>query len=528
MNVLSDYRKDQILLLVKKGVSFREISRRLGVKRHTVSKYAKEAGWCSTQKGFLPELSLGEDSKRGLQSSSKKKSSHNHRGPLSRCEPYREWITQQVELGRQATVIYEDLVDDHGFQYSYHSVKAFVRKLRQKEPKKFRRLKFDPGEEAQVDYGLGALTRCSKTGKLFKPRLFVMTLKYSGKSFFKVVERSSSRVWAELHEEAFHFLGGCPTYVVTDNLKEAVIKPDLYDPKLNPVYAAMLNHHGVVAVPARVRDPNRKGSVESAVKHAQNKVKGMTFDSFEEQNEYLMKWEREWASKRNHGRYKERVQKRYEKEKAYLSRLPLEKFCFFEEISRTISNDGRIIYDNSYYCCNPLPTQQKVIARVYDHELVILHPETGEVFRRHPLSSKPGSDVFDPKDQPWHPEQQHENLFKDIKKIGPKTLEFCQQLLFQDANRVGRKRLRGVIALTRRFHTQSIEMAASELIERNIFTYERLQSLTKSINEKKKPWKNGTPQREEFPQNQGVTQKHRLIRPLKVYQKFCDEHASQD
>ena len=88
MNVLSDYRKDQILLLVKKGVSFREISRRLGVKRHTVSKYAKEAGWCSTQKGFIPELSLSEDSKRGLQSSSKKKSSHNHRGPLSRCEPY--------------------------------------------------------------------------------------------------------------------------------------------------------------------------------------------------------------------------------------------------------------------------------------------------------------------------------------------------------------------------------------------------------------------------------------------------------
>jgi len=39
---------------------------------------------------------------------------------------------------------------------------------------------------------------------------------------------------------------------------------------LNPVYAAMLNHYGVMADPARVRDPNRKGTVESAIQHTQD------------------------------------------------------------------------------------------------------------------------------------------------------------------------------------------------------------------------------------------------------------------
>ena len=44
-------------------------------------------------------------------------------------------------------------------------------------------------------------------------------------------------------------------------------RPDLYEPELNPVYAAMLDHYSVVADPARVRDPNRKGTVEHAIGH---------------------------------------------------------------------------------------------------------------------------------------------------------------------------------------------------------------------------------------------------------------------
>jgi transposase len=61
--------------------------------------------------------------------------------------------------------------------------------------------------------------------------------------------------------------GGYTCYVVLDNLKEGVIKPDLYEPALNPLYAALLAHYGVVADPCRVRDPNRKGTVENAIQH---------------------------------------------------------------------------------------------------------------------------------------------------------------------------------------------------------------------------------------------------------------------
>ncbi len=106
-----------------------------------------------------------------------------------------------------------------------------------------------------------------------------MTLRYSRRSFRQVVWKSSAEVWARLHEQAFRYLG-CPQYVVLANLKEVVITPDVYEPQLNRVYAAMLAHYAVVADPARIRDPNRKGAVENAIGHTQaTALKGKRFAS---------------------------------------------------------------------------------------------------------------------------------------------------------------------------------------------------------------------------------------------------------
>ncbi len=68
-----------------------------------------------------------------------------------------------------------------------------------------------------------------------RTRLFVMTLGYSRKAVRLLVFRSSSRVWAELHEKAFRRLGGSPHLVVLDNLREGVVAADIYDPTLNPL-----------------------------------------------------------------------------------------------------------------------------------------------------------------------------------------------------------------------------------------------------------------------------------------------------
>jgi transposase len=89
--------------------------------------------------------------------------------------------------------------------------------------------------------------------------------------------------------------------MVLDNLREGVITPDIYDPALNPLYRDVLAHYGAVALPCRVRDPDRKGKVESGVGHAQRTpLAGMRFESIEEAQAYLDRWEAHWADTRIH------------------------------------------------------------------------------------------------------------------------------------------------------------------------------------------------------------------------------------
>lgn len=108
-----------------------------------------------------------------------------------------------------------------------------------------------------------------------------------------------------------------------DNLKQGVILPDLYEPELNPMYAAALAHYGAVADPARVGDPDRKGTVENAIQHTQGTaLRGRKFESLEAQNANLAHWEERWAAQRIHGRKKRQALAMFEEERPYLKPLP--------------------------------------------------------------------------------------------------------------------------------------------------------------------------------------------------------------
>src|SRR5258706_3407779 len=180
--------------------------------------------------------------------------------------------------------IWQGLVDSHGLAAGYKSVKRFLHKLRGSPTPEARVVIVTaPGDEAQVDYGSGPMVRDPDTGKYRRTRLFVLTLGHSRKSVRLLVFRSSTRVWAELHEKAFRRLGGVTRVVVLDNLREGVLKADIYDPAINPLYRDVLKHYGAVALPCRVRDPDRKGKVESGVGHAKKTpLKGQRFESLDE------------------------------------------------------------------------------------------------------------------------------------------------------------------------------------------------------------------------------------------------------
>jgi transposase len=412
--------------------------------------------------------------------------------------------------------IYQELVDAHGFAARYNSVKRFVAKLRARAPERFDVLEFLPGEEAQVDYGQGALTLMPGTsGKYKRPLLFVMTLKYSGKSFRTTVWKTDQQTWARLHEHAFHAFGGCPQYMVLDNLKEGVLTPDLYEPALNPVYAALLAHYGVVADPCRVRDPNRKGTVESAIQHTQGALKGKRFDTLDAQNTWLAQWEERWAAPRIHGRKKRQVLELYREERPHLRSLPAERFRFFVQESRTVDDSGLIQVGASYYAALPAPPHSLVTVRIYEHELEILD-RTGQVRRRHEKARRRGSFQLDASDRLFNPSRETARLLAKAQQIGPRTAAFAHEL-FARLGRPGQRAIYGLTNLTRTYPRADVEAVCDRLLDAACYSYAAVKRALERVAH--------TRAQDAAIRAPALSQSDDVIRPIADYQAFWDTHT---
>ena len=465
MNVLKSHLRITIDTLHRNGMPQREIQRRTGVDRKTIRRYARQA------EANSPGVATGSADGVGQTPPPRPPALTPAvaAATVSACEPHRPWIETQVSLGRNAVSIYQDLVEGHGFAHQYNSVKRFVGRLKGREPERYDVLEFLPGEEAQVDYGVGAPTRTA-SGKYQRPALFVMTLKHSGKSFRKVVWKTNQTVWAQLHEAAFRAFGGCCQYAVLDNLKQGVLRPDWYEPTLNPVYAALLAHYGVVADPCRVRDPNRKGTVESAIQHTQGTaLKGRTFETLEAQNAWLAHWEEHWAALRIHGRKKRQVLELFREEQPHLRPLPLDGFRYFTQGTRTVDDAGLVQIEGAYYAALPAPLYSTVIVRIFARDVEILTADH-QMLRRHEKAGRKGAFVMAETDRLFNPSRETARILARVALIGPHTAALAREL-FSRLGRPGNRALYGVASLVRTYPRVDIEAVCERLLAAGCISY---------------------------------------------------------
>jgi transposase len=101
------------------------------------------------------------------------------------------------------------------------------------------------------------------TGRRRRVWAFSMVLAYSRHLFVYPVVRMDQQAWVDAHVAALEFFGSCPRRVVLDNLRAGVIKPDIYDPKINRAYAELAAHYGLLVDPARVGHPKDKPRIEA-------------------------------------------------------------------------------------------------------------------------------------------------------------------------------------------------------------------------------------------------------------------------
>jgi transposase len=304
---------DLNLSLHRKGWSRRRIASELDCNRETVARYIKQAAAApkpaNAPPGFDSPVITPDASVTPPDVASELGS--RTRGRPSDCEPWRDIIQSKCNQGLSAQRIYQDLASQHGFKGSYYTVRRFVRRIEPTRELPFRRIECEPGDEAQVDFGTGAMV-VTPDGKRRRTHVLRIVLSHSRKAYSEAVYRQTTDDFLRSIESAFRHFGGAPRRLVLDNLKAAVKKADWFDPELNPKVRSFGEHYGFIFWPTRPRTPRHKGKVEKGVDYVQdNGLKARRFTSLEEQNAFLLDWELTVADTRIHGTTRRQVGKHF-------------------------------------------------------------------------------------------------------------------------------------------------------------------------------------------------------------------------
>jgi transposase len=488
-----------ILTLRQQGWSFRQIAKALGVHRDTVARYvrlAEEGSKPATNPTLGNEACVDGDLAHLAQhdgagadvgvvhesTSEPANSTLGNIGPPSLCKPFQEAIEQKLDAGLSAVRIWQDLVADHGFTGSYSSVKRFVRRLGAVCPLPFRRMECEPGQEAQVDFGKGALVEVG-SGRRRRPHAFRIVLSHSRKAYSESVWRQTTDEFIRVMEIAFWALGGVPKTIVIDNLRAAVSKPDWFDPELNPKVVSFCEHYGTVILPAKPYTPRHKGKVESGIGYVQsNALKARVFKSLVEQNEHLQRWERQVADHRIHGTTRRQVQQLFEQaERDALLPLPQERFPFFHEAQRTVHRDGHVEVDKAYYSAPPEYTSRQVWVR-WDTRVLRIFSLRMEQVAIH-VKHEPGRFSTDPQHLSSKKisavERGADYLLKRARLIGPQSEDWARAML--EARGVqGLRVVLGLLSLTKKHSAGQIEQACKEGLAQSAFRLRELRALMQS------------------------------------------------
>jgi transposase len=249
------------------GDSPRRIAKGLGLSRNTVRGYIREAeaAGVSREQGWSPEQWAAFVRERFPQTES----------PAARAvwwaelEQHRDEIVRRLADNRVTTVWRRMHDNENKIKASLSTFRRYVRaRIPQAvDPARvvIHGVRCEPGELAEVDFGRLGRVAEPATGKLRTLWAFIMVLVYSRHLFVAPVFSMDQETWLRCHLMAFAFFGGTVQRLILDNLKDGVLKPDIYDPVLNRAYGEMGRYYDILLDPARSGSPKDKPHVERSV-----------------------------------------------------------------------------------------------------------------------------------------------------------------------------------------------------------------------------------------------------------------------
>ena len=241
------------------------------------------------------------------------------------------------------------------------------------------------------------------TGEIMTIVVFVAILPYSQYIYAEGMLSTKEPQWIEVNNHALDYFGGVPALVVCDNCKQAVIvNQDWIEPELNKDYADWADHYGTVILPAKVRKPKFKSSVENAVgileKGFFHKLEERQYFSLEQFNRDLWKeleaLNKEPFKKKEHNRYYY-----WEEEKLELMPLPSMHYEYMERKTAKVSSDFHVRFDNAYYSVDKAFLHKKVSIKA-SSTVVRIYSLAGEFLCEWPRATRKGQWSTNPEHLP--------------------------------------------------------------------------------------------------------------------------------
>lgn len=336
------------------------------------------------------------------------------------------------------------------------------------------------GQKMEVDFAGKTFELIDRlTGETTDIVVFVAVLPYSQMIYAEGMTSVKEPQWIRVNNNALDFFGGVPAIVVCDNCKQAVTaNKDWIEPDLNRDYAAWADHNHTAILPAKVRRPKYKSSVENSVGILE---KGL-FHDLEEQRYFSIEQFNEdlWAKldALNHSNFKHKDFSRYDRwleERQELMPLPSTYYEYMERSTAKVSGDYHIRFDNAYYSVDEAYLHKKVeIGATSDR--VNIYSLSGELIVSWRRASHRGEWLTDRKHLPENYRDMSEwNASYFIRKamtVGPNTVKVIEHVLKSRELEVQTYRLcLGILNFTKKYSKLALEDCCKSAIESNHISY---------------------------------------------------------
>jgi transposase len=238
-------------------------------------------------------------------------------------------------------------------------------------------LEHKPGVITEVDWSGPTMNYVdTSTGELMNVYLFVGTLPFSQYSYVEPCVDMKMDSFLRCHVRMFEYFGGVTTRLVCDNLKTGVVShPREGEIVLTADYEALGEHYMTAIMPAGVRKPKMKASVEGTVGKIATaiiaKLRHETFYSFEDLKGAVSRKLYEF----NHERFQKREGTRYEAyldEKESFHPLPVIAYEISKWVyGRKVNIDFHVVFEYNRYSCPYQYARKSVDLKVTDRTVEI-------------------------------------------------------------------------------------------------------------------------------------------------------------